>query len=103
VSIEEQIYHDIRDHQLDYDKIVAVVMNRRLMYSLIAELNIAVTQVLPTGLTVFGYQLVLMDEVPDGEWLVVVDEDRPIDFIKWQVDMTYGQMLQLQKKLMVDS
>ena len=103
MSIEEKIYNDIRDHQLDYDKIVAVVMNRRLMYSLIAELNIAVTQVLPTGLTFFGYQLVLMDEVPDGEWLVVVDEDRPIDFIKWQVDMTYGQMLQLQKKLMVDS
>ena len=103
MRLEEKIYNDIRDHQLDYDKIVAVVMNRRLMYSLIAELNIAVTQVLPTGLTVFGYQLVLMDEVPDGEWLVVVDEDRPIDFIKWQVDMTYGQMLQLQKKLMVDS
>ena len=103
MRLEEKIYHDIRDHQLDYDKIVAVVMNRRLMYSLIAELNIAVTQVLPTGLNIFGYQLVLMDEVPDGEWLVVVDEDRPIDFIKWQVDMTYGQMLQLQKKLMVDS
>jgi len=77
VRLEEQIYSDIRDHQLDYDKIVAVVMNRRLMYSLIAELNIAVTQVLPTGLTVFGYQLVLMDEVPDGEWLVVVDEKVP--------------------------
>ena len=77
MSLEEQIYNDIRDHQLDYDKIVAVVMNHRLMYSLIAELNIAVTQVLPTGLNVFGYQLVLMDEVPDGEWLVVVDEKVP--------------------------
>ena len=103
MRLEEKIYNDIRDHQLDYDKIVAVVMNRRLMYSLIAELNIAVTQVLPTGLNIVGYQLVLMDEVPAGEWLVVVDEDRPIDFIKWQVDMTYGQMPQLQKKLMVDS
>ena len=84
MSIEEKIYNDIRDHQLDYDKIVAVVMNRRLMYSLIAELNISVTQVLPTGLSVFGYQLVLMDEVPDGEWLVVVDEKVPwVSFRDW--------------------
>ena len=84
MSLEEQIYNDIRDHQLDYDKIVAVVMNRRLMYSLIAELNIAVTQVLPTGLNIFGYQLVLMDEVPDGEWLVVVDEKVPwVSFRDW--------------------
>ena len=84
MRLEEKIYNDIRDHQLDYDKIVAVVMNRRLMYSLIAELNIAVTQVLPTGLNIFGYQLVLMDEVPDGEWLVVVDEKVPwVSFRDW--------------------
>jgi hypothetical protein len=90
VRLEEQIYNDIRDHQLDYDKIVAVVMNQRLLYSLIAELNFAVHQQIPTGLSVFGYQLVLMDEVPDGEWLVVVDEKVPWvslrDWYKQQVE-----------------
>jgi len=107
-SLQGRLYMDLSYHQGCNDRIAAIVMNRGLLNDLFLEGNYAVhmMQTFRDSFVyqIFGYNVVIMNEIPDGEWLVVC-EDRPrIDFIKWTNDvLTYGQALQLQKKLLIDS
>jgi len=105
-SLQGRLYMDLSYHQGCNDRIAAIVMNRGLLNDLFLEGNYAVHMMQvyrdETAYQIFGYKVVIMNEIPDGEWLVVVEE-HPTSFIKWTGDMTYGQALQLQKKLLIDS
>jgi hypothetical protein len=77
--ISDQIYDVIRDHQGAGDRILAIVMNRRLMFDLIDEGTFAggyrtYSAGRPDSFCVFGYEVLIMHEIPDGEFIVVCEE-----------------------------
>ena len=103
-SLQGRLYMDLSYHQGCHDRIAAIAMNRGLLNDLFREGNYAVHMLQvhrdETAFQIFGYKVVIMNEIPDGEWLVVVEE-HPIDFIKW--DFKWDSPTPIWKKLVIDS
>ena len=103
-SLQGQIYMDLAYHQGCHDRIAAIAMGRGTLDRVIVQDNYAVHMVQTyrdnVDYQLFGYKVVIMNEIPDGEWLVVC-EDRPIDFIKR--DFKWDSSTPIWKKLVIDS
>lgn len=86
MTIEDGLYHDIRDHTYNHDRIVAIVMNPGTMYEITRD-SIMLSMVRMTGNSIYqfmGIEVRLINEIPDGEWLVVCEDNSwgvyPSDF-----------------------
>lgn len=95
MTIEDGLYHDIRDHTYSHDRIVAIVMNPGTMYEITRD-SIMLSMVRMTGNSIYqfmGIEVRLINEIPDGEWLVVCEEPclnygyvGDSLFVKWMFD-----------------
>jgi hypothetical protein len=100
----DMLYRDINSHYEAGDRIAAIAINRHMLYYLNQQTTYEMARMVrPEGFQILGYPVALIDEIPDGEWIIVC-EDRRTRYVDWDLGrLSYGQALQLQKKLVIDS